>query len=162
MARAMIRIVLLGVVPIAALLTAAHYWVASGRYVTTDNAYVKANLISISAEVSGRVDRMFVTENTPVKAGQKLFSIDPEPFRIEVARAQAELDKVGNLIAALHADYRQAEMELKEAQADISYFKRVQHRTPHSNRTSRKRMQQLRLRRPSRRRTSMILPHHDS
>ncbi len=128
MARAMIRIVLLGVVPIAALLTAAHYWVASGRYVATDNAYVKANLISISAEVSGRVDRMFVTENTPVKAGQKLFSIDPEPFRIEVQRAQAELDKVRNLIAALHADYRQAEMELKEAQADISYFKRVQRR----------------------------------
>ncbi len=61
MARAMIRIVLLGVVPIAALVTGAHYWVASGRYVATDNAYVKANLISISAEVSGRVDRMFVT-----------------------------------------------------------------------------------------------------
>lgn len=128
MARAMIRLVVLGVVPIAALVTAAHYWVASGRYVATDNAYVKANLIAVSAEVSGRVDRVFVAENTPVKAGQELFSIDPEAFRIELARATAKLDKVRNLIVALRADYRQAEMELKEARADVAYFKRVQRR----------------------------------
>ena len=108
MARALIRLLLLGVVPVAALVTAAHYWVASGRYVATDNAYVKANLISISAEVFGRVDKVYVAENTPVKAGQKLFSIDPEPFRIELARARAELDKVRNLIVALRADHRQA------------------------------------------------------
>jgi membrane fusion protein (multidrug efflux system) len=127
-ARAMIRLVILGVVPIAALLTGAHYWVASGRYVATDNAYVKANLIAISAEVSGRVDRVLVAENALVIAGQNLFSIDPEPFRIELTRATAELDKVGNLIAALRADYRQSEMELKEARADVAYFKRVQRR----------------------------------
>ncbi len=124
----MIRLVLLGVLPIAALVTAAHYWVASGRYITTDNAYIKANLIAISAEVSGRVDQVFVAENTPVEAGQKLFSIDPEPFRIELSRAQAELDKIRNLIVALRADYRQSEMELKEARADIAYFNRVQRR----------------------------------
>ena len=128
MARTMIRLVLLGVLPVAALVTAAHYWVASGRYVTTDNAYIKANLIAISAEVSGRVDQVFVAENTPVEAGQKLFSIDPEPFRIELSRAQAELDKIRNLIVALRADYRQSEMELKEARADIAYFNRVQRR----------------------------------
>jgi len=127
-ARTLIRLVLLGVLPAAALVTAAHYWVASGRYVVTDNAYVKANLIAISAEVSGRVDQMFVAENTLVKAGQKLFSINSEPFRIEFARAQAELDKVRNLIVALRADHGQARMELKEAQADISYYKRVQRR----------------------------------
>jgi membrane fusion protein (multidrug efflux system) len=128
MARTMIRLVLLGVVPVAALLTAAHYWVASGRYVATENAYVKANLIAISAEVSGRVGQVFVAENTPVKAGQSLFAIDPEPFRIELTRATAELAKVRNLVVALRADYRQAEMELKEARADIAYFKRVQRR----------------------------------
>jgi len=124
----MIRLVLLCVLPVAELVTGAHYWVASGRYVATDNAYVKANLIAISAEVSGRVDQVFIAENTPVKAGQKLFSIDSEPFRIELARAQAELDKVRNLIVALRADHGQAQMELKEAQADIGYFKRVQRR----------------------------------
>ena len=128
MARTLIRLLLLGVLPVMAFLTAAHYWVASSRYVTTDNAYVKANLIAISAEISGRVDQVFVAENTPVKAGQKLFSINPEPFRIEFARAQAELDKVRNLIAALRADHGQAQMELKEAQADINYYKRVQRR----------------------------------
>jgi membrane fusion protein (multidrug efflux system) len=128
MARALIRLVLLGVLPVAVLITAAHYWVASGRYVATDNAYVKANLIAISAEVSGRVAKVHVGENTPVKAGQKLFSIDPEPFRIELARARAELDKVRNQIVALHADHRQAQMELKEARADLAYFKRVHNR----------------------------------
>ncbi len=128
MARTMIRVVLLGVVPIAALVTAAHYWVASGRYVTTDNAYVKANLIAISAEISGRVVRVSAAENTSVKAGQTLFTIDPEPFRIELTRATAELDKVRNLVIALRADYRQAEMELKQARADTGYFGRVQRR----------------------------------
>ncbi len=128
MARAMIRLVLLGVLPVAALATAAHYWVASGRYVATDNAYVKANLIAISAEVSGRVDQVFVAENTSVRAGGRLFSIDPEPFRIGLARAEAELAKVRNVIIALGADYRQAGMELKEAQSEIDYFKRVQGR----------------------------------
>ncbi len=128
MARALIRLVLLGVVPIVALVTGAHYWVASGRYVTTDNAYVKANLIAISAEVSGRVDQVFVAENTSVVAGQKLFSIDSEPFRIELARATAELEKIRYRIVALRADYRQSEMELKEARAEIAYFKRVQRR----------------------------------
>jgi len=127
-ARAIIRLLLLGVLPIAVLVTAAHYWVASGRYISTDNAYIKANLIAISAEVSGRVDSVYVAENTPVKAGQKLFSIDSEPFRIELARARAELDKVRNLIVALRADHRQAQMELKEARADVAYFKRVQRR----------------------------------
>ena len=127
-ARGLIRLLLLGVLPIAVLVTSAHYWVASGRYVSTDNAYIKANLIAISAEVSGRVDRVYVAENTPVKAGQKLFSIDSEPFRIELARAKAELDNVRNLIVALRADHRQAHMELKEARADVAYFKRVQRR----------------------------------
>ena len=89
---------------------------------------MKANLIAISAEVSGRVDRVFVAENTPVKAGQRLFTINSEPFRIEFARAQAELDKVRNLISALRADHGQAQMELKEAQSDIKYYKRVQRR----------------------------------
>ena len=128
MTRTLIRIVLLGIVPIAAVVTAAHYWVASGRYVATDNAYVKANLISISAEVSGRVEQVFVTENMSVRAGGRLFSIDPEPFRIELARAEAELAKVRIVIIALGADYRQAGMELKEAQSEIAYFKRVQSR----------------------------------
>ena len=128
MARTLIRLILLGVLPTIALVTAAHYWIASGRYVATDNAYVKANLIAISAEVSGRVDRVFVAENTRVEAGQKLFSINSEPFRIEFARAQAKLDKVRNLIGALRADHGQAQMELKEAQADINYYKRVQRR----------------------------------
>ena len=128
MARTLIRLLLLVVLPVAALVTGAHYWVASGRYIATDNAYIKANLVAISAEVSGRVDQVFVAENTPVKAGQKLFSIDPEPFRIELARARAELDKIRNLIVALRADHRQAEMELKEARSDVAYFKRVQNR----------------------------------
>ncbi len=74
------------------------------------------------------VDQVFVTENTSVAAGQKLFSIDSEPFRIELARATAELEKIRNLIVALRADYRQAEMELKEARSDVAYFKRVHRR----------------------------------
>ena len=123
--RGLIRTVLLGVVPAIAVIVGAHYYVASGQYVTTENAYVKAHLVAISAEVSGRVDQVFVAENALVRSGDLLFSIDPKPFRIEFESAEASLAMVRNDVDALRADYWQADIELKEAKANIAYFDRV-------------------------------------
>ncbi len=125
MRRVYIRILLLFVVPVAALLWGAHIYVASIRYVTTENAYVKATVVSISAEVSGRVDRVLVRQNNRVKPGEQLFTIDAEPFRIAFHKSEAELARVRNEIEALKADFRQSRIERREAQQNIDYYQRV-------------------------------------
>ncbi len=123
--RSINRIVFLGVVPAVALVVGAHYWVAASRYVTTENAYVKSNVIQISAEIDGRVNRVFVAENSFVKAGDPIFSIDPEPFRVTFDQAEARLAMVRNGINALRASYREAQMALREANQNIAYHGRV-------------------------------------
>ena len=111
--------------PAAAVVVGAHYWVASGRYVTTENAYVKTNLIQISAEIAGRVSGVFVNENAFVRAGEPIFSIDPEPFRVALAETDAKLAMVRNDILALRASWRGARMELREAEQEVAYHKRI-------------------------------------
>ena len=125
MRRGLLRIFLLVVVPAAAVVVGAHYWVASGRYVTTQNAYVKTNLIQISAEIRGRVAEVFVAENARVRAGDPIFSIDPEPFRVALAEADAKLAMVRNEILALGASWRAARLELREAEQEVAYHKRI-------------------------------------
>ena len=125
MRRGLLRIFLLVVVPGAVTLVGAHYWVASGRYVTTENAYVKTNLIQISAEIRGRVAEVFVNENAFVRAGDPIFSIDPEPFRVALAEADAKLSMVRNEIGALRASWHGARLELREAEQEVAYYKRI-------------------------------------
>jgi membrane fusion protein (multidrug efflux system) len=125
MRRRLIRLVLLGVVPIAAVLLLAEYYVAGGRYITTENAYVKANLVSVAPEISGRVAEVHVGENARVGAGTPLFTIDPVPFRLDFEKAEAELLRVRHDIDALRAEHRQVTMELKEAQANIALMERT-------------------------------------
>ena len=89
---ASVRPVLLIAVPIAVVLAALLFWLWGGRYVTTENAYVKADIAQISAEVAGRVLEVHVHDHAEVKAGDLLVTIDPEPFRVALAKAEAELD----------------------------------------------------------------------
>ena len=60
-------------------------------YVTTDDAYVNANVVHIAPRVSGKVVKTLVTDNTYVNAGQLLFQLDPMPFNISMAKAEAQL-----------------------------------------------------------------------
>ena len=125
MRRATVRLILLGVVPIVALAAGLEYYITSTRYVTTENAYVKATVVAVSAEVTGRIEQVLVHQNAQVKSGDLLFSVDPEPFRIVFQKSEAELGRVRNEIEALRADHRQARIELKEAEADIPYYRRA-------------------------------------
>jgi membrane fusion protein, multidrug efflux system len=125
MRRAILRLILLVLVPIAALIGGAQYYLSTVRYVTTQNAYVKATVVAISAEVTGRIERVPARENQLVAAGDLLFAIDREPFRIALQKAEAELARVRNDIAALRANYRQSRVEIKEATGEISFYRRV-------------------------------------
>ena len=123
--RLIIRAVLLIGVPIVAIYLGAQYYVENARFVTTENAYVKANLIAVSAGVSGHVTRMLVRGDQRVTAGQLLFAIDDEPFRIELARANAAQAQIRNTILGSRAGYFEAQADLEEAEEQVAYNQRL-------------------------------------
>ena len=72
------RMVLMVAGPLAIALAGLYFYMSSGRYVTTENAYVKAELTVIASEVSGLVTDVAVSDNQSVEAGQILFRLDPQ------------------------------------------------------------------------------------
>ena len=67
-------------------LVGGYFWLSSGRYVDTDNAYVKADKVQISSEVAGRVLDVDIRDNQVVNVGDLLFRIDPAPYRIALEK----------------------------------------------------------------------------
>ena len=80
--RRWLRPFLMLIVPALLLLGGAYYWISSGGTVSTDNAAVKQDIVSVSAQVNGPVIAVAVKNGDRVKRGQILFSIDPAPFRV--------------------------------------------------------------------------------
>ncbi|MGN4932554.1 efflux RND transporter periplasmic adaptor subunit [Aeromonas rivipollensis] len=115
------RLLLLVVVPALVLVGSGAIYLHGGRYVETDNAYVKADKVPISTEVLGRVAKVFVAENQQVKAGQPLFELDPESFRVAVTKAEAELAKVRTDLVALQTSYRGQQAEIDVARTRHAY-----------------------------------------
>lgn len=84
------------------VLTAVLYWIHAQRYISTDNAYVNANIVQIAPQVSGQVIRLNIQNNQFVKAGTLLFELDPVPFQMAV-------DKAGAKLAIEHATWKNAQ-----------------------------------------------------
>lgn len=103
-----LRRFLLGLGPLALIAGIGWFLFGGGRYVSTDNAYVKADVLLVSAEVAGRAVEVPVRANATVRRGDLLLRIDPAPYRIAVAQAQAQLATVENEIAAERAAYRES------------------------------------------------------
>ncbi len=101
--------------PAIVLIAGAYFYVTSGRFVSTDNAYVQADSVNLAPQVSGRVAEVLVHENQAVKKGDVLFRIDAEPLEIAVARAQAQLDSVHSLLDAARAGFHSAQATVKSA-----------------------------------------------
>ena len=99
--RARLRLVLLVVLPLIALTVGAYFYLTSGRYISTDNAYVGAQKVLITPDISGKIAKVTVTEGQRVNAGDPLIEIDPEPFRISVTQAEARLAGVRTEFANL-------------------------------------------------------------
>ena len=104
--RKRLRMILLVAVPLIALGIGAFFYFGSGRYITTDNAYVGAQKVLITPDISGKISRIIVREGQRVKAGDELFEIDRDPFRIAVDQAQAKLATVRADFTNLKSDYQ--------------------------------------------------------
>jgi len=102
--------------PALVLGIAGWLYLTSGRFVSTDNAYVQADHATIAPQISGRVVEVLVHDNQPVKAGDVLFRIDPQPLEIALARSQAQVETVRSLLNAGRAGYRSAQADLRSAE----------------------------------------------
>jgi membrane fusion protein, multidrug efflux system len=110
--------------PLLVLVGAGYFYATGGRYITTDDAYVHAETVNLSTDVSGIVSAVLVHDNERVAAGQPLFRLDDEPFRIALQNAEAQLGVVRDDIEALKASYRQIEANIATADADVAYYRR--------------------------------------
>lgn len=107
--------------PLMLVIGGGGVYLAGKRYVTTDDAFVRAARDSINARVSGQVVQIAVKDNEPVRKGQLLFRIDPEPYRIAVEQAMARLGSARLQIEALKATYRQQLAELQSARDSADF-----------------------------------------
>ena len=99
------RPVLMLLLPLIVIGAGSYYWLTGGRSVATDNAYVQQDKVSISADVTGRVIDVAVGESQQVHRGDVLFHIDPAPFRIALAQANAQLATARLQVAEMRSTY---------------------------------------------------------
>lgn len=115
------KIVLFALIPIAIVSAAIMFYLESGRYVTTENAYVRAGMIMISSNVSGEVAEVVVEENDTVKSGDVLFVLEQAPFNLAVAGADATLRDARNTISILKAGLARQQTELLSVNEVLTY-----------------------------------------
>lgn len=122
--RFMLRLILLIGVPLVVVGAALMIWQMGGRYITTENAYVKADIVQISPEIAGRVVAVAVRDHELVKSGAVLLKIDPEPFQLALRKAEAELEAACTLVEIARATYRETQSELGELESRADFLSR--------------------------------------
>ena len=113
---------MIGGVLVVAVITGTGY-LTGGRYVGTDDAYVKAAQLTVTTDVSGIVRSVEVHEGQRVAAGDVLFRLDAEPFEIALANANATLLQAEMAVGGLKADYRRAIQQVNAQRALVDVAK---------------------------------------
>jgi membrane fusion protein (multidrug efflux system) len=121
--RGRVRWLLYALLPVA-LIAGLHAYVTGGQIMSTENAYVQADVVGVSTDVSGIVKEVAVHENQPVKSGDVLFRLDDRQYRYAVTRAEAQVDNTRNAIDALKANYQDLQAQIRQAQDDIDFYQR--------------------------------------
>ena len=115
------RLALMLVVPLLVIIGGALYWQSLQGHVATDNAYVQQDKVSVSAQVGGRIIEVLARENSSVKADDLLFRIDPEPFQLQIAQADASIAGAQANVAALSSSSALSGADVAAAREDIGF-----------------------------------------
>ena len=115
------RLALMLVVPLLVIIGGALYWQSLQGHVATDNAYVQQDKVSVSAQVGGRIIEVLARENSSVKADDLLFRIDPEPFQLQIAQADASIAGAQANVAALNSSSALSGADVAAAREDIGF-----------------------------------------
>lgn len=106
------RLIVMLIVPFLLLAGGLYYWMTSGETVSTDNAQVKQDIVSVAAQVNGPIVEVAVGNGDRVKRGRLLFRVDPQPYRVALEQAEAQL-------AAARLQTRQLRTQAAGTGADI-------------------------------------------
>jgi membrane fusion protein (multidrug efflux system) len=115
------RLALMLAVPLAILIGGVVYWLGLQGKVSTDDAYVKQDKVSISAEVGGKILQVYVKNGDHVKAGQLLYRLDPEPFQIQLDQATAAIAAAQANVTALANSADLSGADIAKAREDIAF-----------------------------------------
>lgn len=111
-------------VPGFILLVIAIVWLFSGRYQSTDNAYVKADMVLVSPDVGGRIVQVFVKQNELVKKGQPIVQINPVTYKLALEQSEAMLLAAAANVKSLQAKYKMTQAQLELAGGNIDYYQK--------------------------------------
>lgn len=117
------RLLLIGG-PVLLVVAGLVFYLLTGRYVSTDDAYIQSARVDISTEVAGRIAEIDVHDNQMVHKGQVLFRLETPRFRIAVANAQAQLAAARLKVPALKAAYRQRQADEAAARSTLAFATR--------------------------------------
>lgn len=109
-------------VPALVLAGALFFWLQGGRYASTENAFVKADIAQIASEVAGRIVDVQVRDHQSVAAGDVLVRLDPEPYRLALAKADAEIDSARASVEQLKVSLRENRADAKETENRLAYL----------------------------------------
>jgi len=113
-----IKWIIAAIVLVAGAFLGLRYWHESSLYESTDNAYVGANQVEVTAQITGTVTRVYVRDQQHVKAGDPLFDIDPANYQLAVSKAQAALELARQGTSQLSAGVASAEAALAQRRAE--------------------------------------------
>lgn len=115
------RLALMLSLPIALLVGGLFYWQSLQGQVSTDNAYLKQDKVGVSAEIVGKIVQVAVREGQVVQAGDLLFRVDPEPYRLQIAEADAAIATAQANVTALANASELTGADIAAAREDIAF-----------------------------------------
>ena len=116
------KYMLMAIVPIILIGGAAYYYKINDHFVSTDNAYVQQDKLSVSSEIGGRISEVAVKENQHIEAGDLLFKIDPAPFKIALAQSEASIAAAQVKVVTLETSLGNTGVDIASARDDVAFF----------------------------------------
>ncbi len=110
--------------PLLVAVVSAYMYLTGGRFIDTDNAYIQADKVAISAEISGQIVALMVAENDHVEQGTPLFKIDDRSYAIVLEQAKARLQEALVQIRMQKGSYRHKLNELELGQSNINFARK--------------------------------------
>ena len=117
-----VRAGLMLALPLLLAAAGGYVWATGGRFQETENANLRQARVTIASEAAGRVVSVGVHENQAVKAGDVLFVVDPEPYRIALAQADAALAAARLNVEQLRAAYSQSVVQESIAREEAEFL----------------------------------------
>lgn len=92
-----------------------------GKYQqATNDAYIQADSVTVAPKISGYVEKVFVSENQMVKAGDPLLAIDNRDYRAQAAQSIAQIDVAKANAAGVQAQILEQQAAITKGQADLN------------------------------------------